>query len=173
MELWHWLVLLDWSTFIPTTIGTLVGAGIGVWGVFLGYRLQRGKEYVAGVDDAVVQIMQAVAAYATDLHRYQTEISDRERVPQIAARDLSSVRVPNSFPLSVALDIAEVRARKQDQRIIQDALHAYRAIASSDDIEKQLRGIGMLGGALGEWRAGRRSADEVFARLIRIQDITA
>ena len=173
MDTWRWVSSLDWSTFIPTTVGGVIAAGIGVVGVFLGFRLQRTQEYVASVDDAIVQIMQASAAYATDIHRFQSEIADRTRVPGLAARELTSVRNPNSFELSVALDIAELRARKQDQSVTQSAAHAYRAITSSESAEKQLRGIGMLSGGLGEWRAGRRSVVDVRAYLTSIQTIVS
>lgn len=60
----------DWNGFASTLIATLVGALLGLVGVWLGFRWQRNQRYNEILDDCIVRVLEQIAVHATALSAF-------------------------------------------------------------------------------------------------------
>jgi hypothetical protein len=163
----------DWNSFATTLVATLIGGALGVFGVWLGFRWQSKHRYREVLDDCLVKVLEQIAAHATILHavnRQDDVKADYERagVDYYERTGESPVYQPADFSMSITLDIAQMRARGEDQSILSDAIRAHDHIRTIRSIPDRLGKLGLLGGALSRWRSGIWSAQRVRDSLARI-----
>jgi hypothetical protein len=173
-DVWQAIASLDWKAFIPQLLAALVAAGIGIVGVVWAFRAQRRASYVDSVDNAAVRVVEEVTERAVAIRQYQHDIAAFEFLASSAliggGPNPMPVKIPSDFTLDTAIDIALMRARGDDQKMILDVQHAYRAIREAS-LERQLEGLGMFGGAISRWRSQIWEEDRVRSTLSQIQDL--
>lgn len=165
----------NWNSFFSTLWATFLGGAISVGGVFLGFKLERRERYRTAIDESVAKVLGEIAAHAAALRialREQELVEEYargglhyfDRYPDAAYR----AQVPDDFALSMAIEVARMRARRSDQDTLDAAVRSYSAIHAADNLKLRLDLLGRLGGGLADWRAGLRPVAQVRASFARI-----
>lgn len=164
----------DWNGFVSTLIASVVGALVGVGGVYFGFWLQRRQRYSDAIDGCVVEVLAQIAVYASQLRAYEAQQENMSEYKSVGVSYFDRtgeavIRRPDDFPMSISLDIAQMRARGKDRAILTDAIRAHNNIRHLTDIGLLVQMLGLLGGALSRWRSEIWGVEEVRSSLARIE----
>lgn len=162
----------DWNEFVSTIIATVVGGAISLVGVWWALRWQLVHRYGEVLDDSIARVLQEIAAYATAVER---SLRQQEAVEFYAARGLDFFaktgedprEEPTDFALSITLDVAQMRARGDDQDLLTAAIRVSDGARHSSSLRRRTQVLGLIGGALSRWRSGIWSSAEARASLAR------
>lgn len=166
----------DWNAFLSTVIATLIGGVLGVLGVWLSFRWQRKHRYREVLDDCIVKVLEQIALHATELRRLQrqrefVDYYERKNLDYFARTGEAALDEPADFTMSITLDIAQMRARGEDQQIVTDAIRAHDQIRGMTDILERLQMLGVLGGALARWRSAIWTPQRARESLARVRAV--
>lgn len=166
----------DWNAFLATLFATLTGAVLGLITVYVAYRLQRGQRYDEVLDDCIVKVLEQISERAEALTAYKSE-KEAAKVREFEKRRHGEIRSafeipiprPTDFALPIALEIARMRARGGDQKLLKEAVATYKEFGHYAAPEMQVQWLGTLAGALSSWRSNS-NADEFAKELARIKE---
>ena len=145
------------EAFIPQLLATLVGAGIGVAGIFIAFFLQKRASVADGLDRAVEHLLLCLADYAAALNAFAAQVQMTNWA--IGSRPTSHPAHPGQ--VSVALSMLKLKAPEQSQNTVGDFSKTWDVIANGANKESA---TGIFADVIVDWRAGV-SSDEITARL--------
>jgi len=149
-----------WSTFIPQLLATVCGAGIGIFGVWVAFRLERRAATADGFDTSVERLLQRIDELAADTDAWQKTSS----LTNWARGDRPPPH-PHVGRVSIAIEMVKLRARSTDQAPIQQISDAWDVIAQAHG-EQLVHGCGVLATAVVRWRAKAPATE--FERALRV-----
>ena len=148
-----------WASFVPQFLASLAGAVVGLVGVIIAFRLERGASRADSVDAAVERVLVELSTFVSKMATWR-DAGDRP------------VASPRAYPfaVSIALEILVMRTRKDSRKIAQEFARLWGDIAPAANLEAQETASGLLASAITAWRAGLGDA-EVEERLERIREL--
>jgi hypothetical protein len=149
-----------WSAFLPQLLATIVGAGIGVIGVVLAFRLERRAATTDGFELSVERLLQRIDELAADTDAWQKTSSMTNW-----ARGDRPPPHPHVGRVSIAIEMVKLRAAGDDVQSIQQISDAWDVITQSRG-EQLAQGCGVLATAVVKWRAQAPAAD--FHNALRV-----
>lgn len=165
----------NWNSFLATAAATAIGGLLGLFGVWVGFRLQRRDRYQESLNDCVAKVLDEIGSHAAVLRVVSREQDfvkeyDRANVPYLDRFPDAAQRLhePDDLALSMTLEIAKMRARGADQAFLIDALRAHDELRRVADIGLRLQLLGRLGAALADWRAELRPIEDIRRSLQKI-----
>jgi hypothetical protein len=148
------------ESFVPQLLATLVGAGIGVVGIFIAFSLQRKASVADGLDRAVEHLLVCLADYAAALNAYAAQVQMTNWA--IGSRPTSHPAHPGR--VSIALSMLKLKAPDLKQETVGDFSKTWDAIANGANREAA---TGIFADVVVEWHAGV-SSHEIATRLERV-----
>ncbi|MGK9148457.1 hypothetical protein KXS11_12595 [Plantibacter flavus] len=161
----------SWNGFFSTIIATLIGAAFSLAGVWLTFRLQRRHRDEEVLTDSIAAALKRIADYASGMRSHQDQ-QDRvaeDRGDYFKRTGEAVFYPPDDLNVSMALDIARMRARGDNQRALTQFVHTYGQIGTTTDIRRRLDMLEELSAVLARWRSGVLSSAEVSTSLEQIR----
>lgn len=144
----------DWSTFVPTLLATLTGAGVGIAGIVLAANLQNKAEYERRLDMSMSALIGATPARIAELDLFAVE---RERYSDYMDQGGDPDTVPNPEPapyeMAVLLESARLLSRAEDQRVLAALADAFHALPGLPAKAQRAR-LSHLPEMIRKWRSG-------------------
>lgn len=154
-----------WSSFIPQLLATLVGAGVGVLGVFVAFSLQRRASSVDGLDRAVESLLLSLSEMVRAIHEYEREMN----VTMWSRGDRPHIHYPHPGGVSIAVELLKLKCPARDSIVAERISETWDTVAQAKGAA-QKDSCGVFAGAVAKWHGGKPQAD-VFRSLRNAQRI--
>jgi len=151
-----------WRTFVPQLLAALVGAGVGVFGVLLGFRLQRSASREDAVDAAIERLLVELSQFAEVTATY----ADRMRFAFFPGKDATPVPTkPLGFAVGIAFEIVAIRTRGRERIMAKKISAGWDNIMGGTRSPEAATATGLLAGLISEWRTQGITVADVDRRL--------
>ena len=157
---------MDASVFWPTLLATLAGALVGVFGVWLVFRLESRARYRTRLDDALGRIIVELAQRNTDLDNFFRPVV-RPGSPPVGTAP------PSDLPLLAAMEVALMISRKEDFSILNHLVHRVYTAIQGSDLRLHPGANGLIIGAIERWRSGQWPTEQVVSTLDTAADFAS
>ncbi|WP_412168319.1 hypothetical protein ACLUS2_013755 [Curtobacterium flaccumfaciens pv. flaccumfaciens] len=142
-----------WPAFVPQLLATVAGAGIGIAGVVLAFRLERHAASASGLEASVERLLQRVDELASAADAWQKTFNITNW-----ARGDRPMSHPHVGRVSIAIEMVKLRTTGQDAAAIQQISDAWDVLAEAHG-EQLVHACGLLANAIIKWRSGGPAAE--------------
>ncbi|OWP20310.1 hypothetical protein CBF90_02080 [Microbacterium sp. AISO3] len=137
------------DSFVPQLLATLVGGAIGVFGVWLAFRLQRRAAARDDVDRAVETLLNRIADHVEAVQAYNAEFNMMRW-----GRDQKLARTfPHAAPVSIAVEVLRMRTSGGEREVADRLAATWRHVANSPASSRG-SAAGHMATAITQWRLG-------------------
>lgn len=150
-----------WLSFIPQLLATLVGAGIGVLGVFVAFGLQRRASATDGVDRAVETLLLSLNELVRGIDEWERE----SNVVMWSNNDRPRIHHPHPGGVSVAIELLKLKSPARERMGAELISQAWDTIASTRGT-RQKSACGIFAGAVLKWHEGKTQAE--YSETLRV-----